>query len=241
MAAMVGGGTRVKPGEASLAHHGVLFLDELPEFHPQVLDSLRQPLETGEIAVVRANSRVVFPAQFQLIAAINPCRCRWGGQNGQACAKGPKCAQSYQARVSGPMMNRIDLHVDVPAVTPADLTLPPSAEGTTEVAARVEEARNLQKDRGCLNARLTGPALDEWVQPDTAGRTLLAQASEKLGLTARGYHRVLRVSRTIADLEGQESVKRVHIAEALSSRQSSPATKTISVPKTYLGLQTSLT
>ena len=114
MAAMVGGGSRIKPGEASLAHHGVLFLDELPEFHPQVLDSLRQPLETGEIAVARANQRVTFPARFQLIAAMNPCRCGWAGQNGQACGRGPRCVDSYQARVSGPMMDRIDLQIDVP-------------------------------------------------------------------------------------------------------------------------------
>lgn len=141
MAAMVGGGTRIKPGEASLAHHGVLFLDELPEFHPQVLDSLRQPIETGEIAVARANQRITFPARFQLVAAMNPCRCGWAGENGEACARGPKCAQSYQARVSGPMMDRIDLQIDVPPVTPADLALPPAPEGTAEAAARVAAAR----------------------------------------------------------------------------------------------------
>ncbi|HAQ35429.1 MAG TPA: AAA family ATPase, partial [Alphaproteobacteria bacterium] len=130
MAAMVGGGQRAKPGEASLAHHGVLFLDELPEFHPQVLDSLRQPLETGEIVVARANAHITYPARFQLIAAMNPCRCGWAGTNGEACRRGPRCAADYQARVSGPMMDRIDLHVDVPPVTPADLALPSPAEGT---------------------------------------------------------------------------------------------------------------
>ena len=219
MAAMVGGGARVRPGEASLAHHGVLFLDELPEFHPQVLDSLRQPLETGEIAVARANSRVTYPARFQLIAAMNPCRCGWAGENGQACARGPKCAQSYQARVSGPMMDRIDLQIDVPPVTPADLALPPAPEGTAEAAARVARARAVQAERGALNARLSGAALDTIAAPDAGGRDLLTKASETLGLTARAYHRILRVARTIADLEGAQGVRRVHVAEALSARR----------------------
>lgn len=223
MAAMVGGGTRVRPGEASLAHHGVLFLDELPEFHPQVLDSLRQPLETGEIAVARANARITFPARFQLIAAMNPCRCGWAGENGQACARGPKCAQGYQARVSGPMMDRIDLQIDVPPVTPADLALPPSAEGTAEAAARVATARALQTERGCLNARLGGDRLDRIATPDDDGRNLMARASEALGLTARAYHRILKVARTIADLEGSDAVRRIHVAEALSARKSSAA------------------
>ena len=219
MAAMVGGGTRVRPGEASLAHHGVLFLDELPEFHPQVLDSLRQPLETGEIAVARANSRVTFPARFQLIAAMNPCRCGWAGENGQACARGPKCAQSYQARVSGPMMDRIDLQIDVPPVTPADLALPAAPEGTAEAAARVARARDIQSERGALNARLSGGELDRIAAPDGAGRELLAKASEAMGLTARAYHRILRVARTIADLDGADGVRRLHVAEALSARR----------------------
>lgn len=223
MAAMVGGGTRVRPGEASLAHHGVLFLDELPEFHPKVLDSLRQPLETGEIALARANARITFPARFQLIAAMNPCRCGWAGENGQACARGPKCAQGYQARVSGPMMDRIDLQIDVPPVTPADLALPPSAEGTAEAAARVATARALQTERGCLNARLGGDRLDRIATPDDDGRNPMARASEALGLTARAYHRILKVARTIADLEGSDAVRRIHVAEALSARKSSAA------------------
>lgn len=219
MAAMVGGGTRVRPGEASLAHHGVLFLDELPEFHPQVLDSLRQPLETGEIAVARANARITFPARFQLIAAMNPCRCGWAGADGQSCARGPRCAQSYQARISGPMMDRIDLQIEVPAVTPADLALPPAEEGTAEMAARVAKAREIQLARGGLNARLSGEALDRIAEPDPAGRELLGRAAEAMGLTARGYHRVLRTARTIADLEGSGGVRRIHIAEALSARR----------------------
>jgi len=191
----------------------------MPEFHPQVLDSLRQPLETGEIAVARANSRVTFPARFQLIAAMNPCRCGWAGENGEACARGPKCAQSYQARVSGPMMDRIDLQIDVPPVTPADLALPPAPEGTAEAAARVARARAVQAERGALNGRLSGGALDRIAAPDEGGRELLSRASEALGLTARAYHRILRVARTIADLDGADGVRRIHVAEALSARR----------------------
>ena len=138
------GGVRAKPGEASLAHRGVLFLDELPEFTPQVLDSLRQPLEEGEISVARVNAHVRYPARFQLIAAMNPCRCGSGGADGVACRRGLRCAADYQARVSGPFMDRMDLQIDVPAVTPADLVLPPAKEGTADVAARVEAARSLQ-------------------------------------------------------------------------------------------------
>ena len=230
MAAMVGGGARVRPGEASLAHHGVLFLDELPEFHPQVLDSLRQPLETAEIAVARANSRITFPARFQLIAAMNPCRCGWAGENGVACARGPKCAQSYQARVSGPMMDRIDLQIDVPPVTPADLALPPAPEGTAEAAARVARARAVQSERGGLNARLSGADLDRIAAPDAAGRELLAKASEAMGLTARAYHRILRVARTIADLDGADGVRRLHVAEALSARRAQPTGQAAAAP-----------
>jgi magnesium chelatase family protein len=226
MAAMVGGGQRAKPGEASLAHHGVLFLDELPEFHPQVLDSLRQPLETGEIVVARANAHITYPARFQLIAAMNPCRCGWAGTNGEACRRGPRCAADYQARVSGPMMDRIDLHVDVPPVTPADLALPSPAEGTAEAAARVAEARSAQAERGRLNARLSADLLDHVAEPDTGGRALINQAAETMGLTARSYHRVLRTARTIADLDGSDGVRRVHIAEALSLRRSPPRNET---------------
>ncbi|WP_421784636.1 YifB family Mg chelatase-like AAA ATPase [Hyphobacterium sp.] len=222
MAAMVGGGQRAKPGEASLAHHGVLFLDELPEFHPQVLDSLRQPLETGEIVVARANAHIAYPAHFQLIAAMNPCRCGWAGANGEACKRGPRCAADYQARVSGPLMDRIDLHVTVPPVTPADLALPPPPEGTAEAADRVARAREAQTERGRLNARLTADLIDHVAEPDRAGQQLINQAAEAMGLTARGYHRVLRAARTIADLDGVDGVRRVHIAEALSLRRAAP-------------------
>jgi len=230
MAALVGGGTRVRPGEASLAHQGVLFLDELPEFHPQVLDSLRQPLEAGEIAVARANIHITFPARFQLIAAMNPCRCGWAGENGKVCARGPKCAQNYQGRISGPLLDRIDLQIDIPPVTPADLALPPAAEGTAEVAMRVASARAIQDDRGVLNAHLSGDQLDRCAIPDEPGRALLLRACETMGLTARGYHRILRVARTLADLDGGKPVKRMHVAEALSARRARPESQQVSVP-----------
>jgi len=221
MAAMVGGGAKAKPGEASLAHRGVLFLDELPEFTPQVLDSLRQPLETGEISVARANAHVSYPARFQLIAAMNPCRCGSGGADGVACRRGVRCAADYQARVSGPFMDRIDIQIDVPAVTPADLALPPAPEGTEEIAARVAaaRARQMERNEGVVNAALSQVVLERVSEPDADGQKLLIQAAETLGLTARGYHRVLRVARTLADLAGSERVHRLHIAEALSHRR----------------------
>jgi magnesium chelatase family protein len=221
MAAMVGGGVKAKPGEASLAHRGVLFLDELPEFTPQVLDSLRQPLETGEISVARVNAHVTYPARFQLVAAMNPCRCGTAGADGIACRRGARCAADYQSRISGPFMDRIDIQIDVPAVTPADLALPPAKEGTAQIAARVAAARELQIERngGRTNSELTPDILDHVAQPDKDGRDLLVQAAETLGLTARGYHRVLRVARTLADLAGSEHIHRLHIAESLSHRR----------------------
>jgi magnesium chelatase family protein len=219
MAAMVGGGMRARPGEASLAHRGVLFLDELPEFHPQVLDSLRQPLESGAITVARANAHVSYPARFQLVAAMNPCRCGGGGEDGSACRRGPRCAVDYQARISGPMMDRIDLQILVPPVTPADLALPAPSEGTAEAAARVLAARTRQAERGFLNAQLPPDHLEHAALPDRDGEKLLNEAALHHGLTARSYHRVLRVARTIADLEACETVRRPHIAEALACRR----------------------
>ena len=220
MAAMVGGGNKVRPGEASLAHHGVLFLDELPEFTPQVLDSLRQPLETGEIEVARVNAHVRYPARFQLIAAMNPCRCGTAGADGVACRRGARCASDYQARVSGPFMDRLDIQIDVPAVTPADLALPPAAEGTAEVAARVAHARSVQTERqGKPNAHLSAQGIETHCRPSDDARALLVKAAETLGLTARGYHRVLKVARTLADLAGSEALHRLHVAEALSQRR----------------------
>lgn len=220
MAALTGGGLRVRPGEVSLAHLGVLFLDELPEFQRPVLDSLRQPLETGKVDVARANAHVVFPARVQLVAAMNPCRCGHLGDPALACSRAPRCAADYQSRVSGPMLDRIDLHVEVEAVSAADLALPPPAEGNAEVAARVAAARRVQNARGIRsNAELEGEALEEHATPDEAGRKLLLQAAEAMRLSARGYTRMLRVARTIADLAGAQEVGRVHVAEALSYRR----------------------
>jgi magnesium chelatase family protein len=231
MAALVGGGTKAKPGEVSLAHNGVLFLDELPEYSRQVLDSLRQPLETGETVVARANAHVRYPCRVQLIAAMNPCRCGHLADPMQACSRAPKCAEDYMAKISGPMLDRIDLFIDVPTVSAADLTLPPASEGSAEVAARVAAARDIQTRRYAgfatkgeasvvrTNATADGEVLEAVASPDEAGRALLTEAIERMRLTARGYHRVLRVARTLADLGAEENIGRLHIAEALSYRR----------------------
>ncbi len=228
MAALVGGGSHAKPGEISLAHHGVLFLDELPEFNPQALDSLRQPLETGEVAIARANSRVVYPAKFQLVAAMNPCRCGYADEPGYACARGSnaRCAAQYQSRLSGPLIDRFDLMIDVPAVTAADLLRPAPTEGSAEVADRVAAARELQRERFreldlpavACNAAAPASVLETITALDAGASTLLRDAAERMRLSARGFHRVLKLARTLADLEAADNVARVHIAEALSYR-----------------------
>ncbi|WJY17435.1 YifB family Mg chelatase-like AAA ATPase [Alteriqipengyuania flavescens] len=227
MAALTGGGLKVKPGEVSLAHLGVLFLDELPEFQRAVLDSLRQPLETGEVSVARANAHVTFPARVQLVAAMNPCRCGHLGDPALACSRAPRCAADYQSKVSGPLLDRIDLHVEVDPVSAADLSLPPPAEGSAEVAARVAAARAVQTARlegigARTNAEMDGDTLEAHATPDEAGQKLLLQAADAMRLSARGYTRMLRVARTIADLAGAQQVGRIHVAEALSYRRQPP-------------------
>jgi magnesium chelatase family protein len=228
MAALVGGGINARPGEVSLAHHGVLFLDELPEFNPQVLDSLRQPLETGDVSIARANRRVVYPARFQLVAAMNPCRCGRATEPGYACRRAPneRCIAQYQSRLSGPFLDRMDLQIEVPAVSASDLLLPAPAEGSAQVAQRVATARKLQTDRFAAlghpsirsNAACPANLLDDIARPDSAGTALLRSAAESMRLTARGYHRVLKIARTLADLDGEGRVGRIHLAEALAYR-----------------------
>jgi magnesium chelatase family protein len=226
MAALIGGGLRARPGEASLAHNGVLFLDELPEFHPATLDALRQPLETAECVIARANHHVSYPASIQLVAAMNPCKCGMAGEPGHLCARGPRCVSDYQARLSGPLLDRIDIRIDVPAVRAGDLIRPGTAETSETIARRVARARELQRDRfialgtpdvGC-NARCTTALIEAIAEPDPAGLQLLRDAADKLKFSARGYHRILKVARTLADLDESPRVGRIHLAEAISYR-----------------------
>jgi magnesium chelatase family protein len=225
MAALVGGGIRARPGEVSLSHLGVLFLDELPEFQPNVLDALRQPLETGEVVIARANHRITYPSRFQLVAAMNPCKCGGAGP-GTTCKRGQRCADDYQARVSGPFLDRIDMQIELAPVSASDLVLPAPREGSAEVRARVAEARTRQRARFTAigaprlrtNAECSGRILEEIATPDDSGLALLRTASETMRLSARGFHRTLKVARTIADLDGADRIGRVHIAEALSYR-----------------------
>lgn len=222
--AIVGGGKGAKPGEISLAHNGVLFLDELPEFPRPVLETLRQPIETGEVMVARANAHVRYPCRFLLVAAANPCRCGYLTDPARACGKAPACGEDYLGRISGPLMDRFDLRVEVPPVAFTDLDLPANGEASATIAARVAQAREVQTRRfrdhpGCrVNADLEGDLLEEAATPDAEGKALLVKVAERMGLSARGYHRVLRVARTIADLAGSDRVRQPHVAEAISFR-----------------------
>jgi magnesium chelatase family protein len=224
MAAIVGGGRRASPGEISLAHNGVLFMDEFPEFPRGVLETLRQPVETGEVTVARANAHVKYPCRFMLVAAANPCKCGHLSDPARACSRAPICGEDYMGRISGPLMDRFDLRVEVPPVAFRDLDLPASGDASCAVAARVDAARAIQTARFAdhpdmrLNADAEGQVLEDIASPDAEGRALINRVAERFGLSARGYHRVLRVARTIADLDGADTVCLPHVAEAVSFR-----------------------
>ncbi|MFZ1815512.1 MAG: YifB family Mg chelatase-like AAA ATPase [Rhizobiaceae bacterium] len=225
MAAMVGGGIRARPGEVSLAHNGVLFLDELPEFSPQVLDSLRQPLESGEAIIARANHRITYPSRFQLIAAMNPCRCGMAGEPGHVCRRGERCVSDYQARLSGPFLDRIDLRIEVPSVSASDMFSRSAGETSAKVGARVGQARAIQAERyrdlGLVtptNACVTNTVMETAAHADPAAVALLRDAAQTMRFSARSYHRIIKVARTIADLEASPDIRRVHVAEAIAYR-----------------------
>ncbi|WP_406676023.1 YifB family Mg chelatase-like AAA ATPase [Roseobacter weihaiensis] len=224
MAAIIGGGRMAKPGEVSLAHNGVLFMDELPEFPRNVLETLRQPLETGNVMISRANAHVKYPCRFMFVAAANPCKCGYMTDPERACARVPACGDDYLGRISGPLMDRFDLRVDVPPVSYTDLDLPKAGERSSTVADRVAAAQAVQRARFDAhpdmrsNADAAGEALEEVATPDSEGRELLLRAAERFRLSARGYHRVMRVARTIADLDHSDTVRRPHVAEAVGYR-----------------------
>ena len=231
MAAIVGGGRGAKPGEISLAHNGVLFMDEFPEYPRAVLETLRQPIETGEVVVARANAHVKYPCRFMLVAAANPCKCGYLADPTRACARVPICGEEYLGRISGPLMDRFDLRIDVPPVAYSDLDLPETGDSSADMAARIADARAVQDARFAdhvdmrVNADAEGAVLEEVATPDEEGRDLLIKVAERFGLSARGYHRVLRVARTIADLEESGGIHKHHVAEAVSFRLS--ATKEV--------------
>ena len=227
-AALVGGGARARPGEISLAHRGVLFLDELPEFPRTALEALRQPLEAGRTTVARAAAHVTYPARFQLVAAMNPCRCGYLSDAARACSKAPRCGEEYQGRISGPLLDRIDIAIDVDPVPPAELSRAPAGEPSAAVAARVAAAHAAQQARWGAEGPASNAVAelgDLEAEPDA--RSLAEQAADRLRLSARGYTRTLRVARSIADLAGEAAIRRHHVAEALAYRHRAPARRAL--------------
>ncbi|HET8704814.1 MAG TPA: YifB family Mg chelatase-like AAA ATPase, partial [Pseudomonadales bacterium] len=218
--ALVGGGSHPRPGEISLSHQGVLFLDELPEFNRSVLEVLREPLESGEIIISRANKQVMFPAKFQLIAAMNPCPCGYSGDPTGRCRCSPEQVQKYRQKLSGPLLDRIDMHVEIPLLPHHELQQAASGEHSEQVARRVTAAREQQIARQKKpNAHLSPREIDLHCALDDKSRTILQRAAEKLSLSARAYHRILRVARTLADLTAQERISSQHILEAINYRK----------------------
>ena len=229
--ALIGGGRKGVPGEISLAHNGVLFLDELPEFNRATLEALRQPIETGYVTISRVHCHTQYPANFQLVAAMNPCRCGYLGMSGQECSRAPKCAEEYQSRISGPLMDRFDIHIQVPPVSPWDMSEVKKGESSADIRRRVVAAREIQQQRFNrlgypqlhTNSQLKGDILDEVTKLDNEAKSLLVGFAEKMKMSARAYHRTLKLSRTIADLQNETNVSKVHIAEALSYRYVMPS------------------
>jgi magnesium chelatase family protein len=217
------GSADLRPGEMSLAHNGVLFLDELPEFHRDVIDLLRQPLEEGEITISRASGSATYPSRFMLVCAMNPCRCGWYGHPSHRCRCSERSVHDYQAKVSGPLLDRIDIMVEVPALEFEELERKPNGEPTSVIKQRVDAARSRQRQRFAgqnieSNARMTPAAMDAYCALDVEGSTLMRSAYDALGLTARSYDRILRVARTIADLDGSDTIGAAHLAEAIQYR-----------------------
>lgn len=228
--ALIGGGRKAEPGEISLAHNGILFLDELPEFNRATLEALRQPLENGYVNIARVNARTTYPAKFQLIAAMNPCRCGNFTIAGKECSRAPKCAEEYQSKISGPLLDRIDLQIEVPAVSTWNITQEQNKETSSDILKRVIKARNIQQERFRkyghpelhTNSELFGQLLEDAVELDNEAKQILIAFADKNKISARTYHRILRLARTIADLQNYEKVVTMHIAEAVSYRRVPP-------------------